>query len=286
MSSTPATPVRMRLVLCVAAALSTVLHAQTRQTHAVSPLVQHYHAAQAAMARGDKDAAAYQWRMFLTDALGEIAINDAHADQYQKAASAFEQALTFAPHSSVLLLEYAEASLHGGDLDTARSLAAQITRDYPQNAKGHMLLGQVLLKQEKNADARAQFKQAATLDPTFGSMHADKLPVDSNELIALCAPRLTFISYGIPAKGDAQWLDQRGSWMATLAASPVWTLLGAPGLSTRDFHYQIAPMPPVNDGLLGGKLAWRQDDGGHTDAPNVKYFIQWADGFIGYKARD
>ena len=70
--------------------------------------------------------------------------------------------------------------------------------------------------------------------------------------------------------------------MATVAASPVWTLLGAPGLSTSNFDYHTAPMPPVNDGLLRGKLAWRQDDGGHTDAPNMMYFIQWVDRFIGY----
>jgi hypothetical protein len=116
----------------------------------------------------------------------------------------------------------------------------------------------------------------------FGSMNPGDIPVDSNELIALCAPRLTFISYGIPAKGDALWLDQRGSWMATVAASPVWTLLGAPGLSTTDLNYHTAPMPPVNHGLLGGKLAWRQDDGGHTDAPNMIYFIRWADKWIDY----
>jgi hypothetical protein len=116
----------------------------------------------------------------------------------------------------------------------------------------------------------------------FGSMNPGDIPVDSNELIALCAPRLTFISYGIPEKGDAQWLDHRGSWMATVAASPVWTLLGAPGLSTTNLDYHTAKMPAVNDGLLGGKLAWRQDDGGHTDAPNMKYFIQWVDRMIGY----
>ena len=38
-----------------------------------------------------------------------------------------------------------------------------------------------------------------------------QIPVDSNELIALCAPRLTFISYGVPEKGDAKWLDHQGS---------------------------------------------------------------------------
>jgi hypothetical protein len=113
-------------------------------------------------------------------------------------------------------------------------------------------------------------------DATFGSRNAGDLPVDSHELIALCAPRLVFISYGIPAKGDAKWLDQKGSYMATVAAQPVYRLLGAPTLGVSD-DYKTAEMPPVNQGLLDGRLAWRQDDGGHTDAPNVKYFIQWAD---------
>ena len=54
----------------------------------------------------------------------------------------------------------------------------------------------------------------------FRSKNPSDIPVDSNELIALCAPRLTFISYGIPEKGDAKWLDHQGSFMATVAASP------------------------------------------------------------------
>ncbi len=36
----------------------------------------------------------------------------------------------------------------------------------------------------------------------------------------------------------------------------------------------------VNVGLLDGQLAWRQHDGGHTDGPNWKYFIPWADKFL------
>jgi len=35
-------------------------------------------------------------------------------------------------------------------------------------------------------------------------------------------------------------------------------------------------MPAVNQSLLDGDLAWRQHDGGHTDAPNWKHFIAWA----------
>jgi hypothetical protein len=118
-------------------------------------------------------------------------------------------------------------------------------------------------------------------DAIFGAKNASDIPVDSNELIALCAPRLTFISYGIPEKGDAKWLDHHGNFMATVAASPVYTLLGVKGLGIEE-DYRTAKMPAVNEGLLGGHLAWRQDDGGHTDAPNMKYFIQWADKLIGH----
>jgi len=64
-------------------------------------------------------------------------------------------------------------------------------------------------------------------------MTAKDIPVDSNELIALCAPRLTFISYGVPEKGDAKWLDHQGSWMATVDAGRVFKLLGAKGLALR-----------------------------------------------------
>jgi hypothetical protein len=125
------------------------------------------------------------------------------------------------------------------------------------------------------------FMRYGASQASFGSMNPGDIPVDSNELIALCAPRLTFISYGIPAKGDAHWLDHEGSFMATVDASRVFTLLGAKGLDVEG-DFRAAKMPPMNEGLLDGQLAWRQHDGGHTDAPNMKWFIQWADKFIGY----
>lgn len=114
-----------------------------------------------------------------------------------------------------------------------------------------------------------------------GSMNASDLPVDSHELIAMCAPRLVFISYGIPEKGDANWLDHQGSYMATVAAGPVFKLLGVKDLGVSN-DYMTEKMPPVNHGLLDGNLAWRQHDGGHTDAPNISYFIDWVDKHINY----
>lgn len=108
----------------------------------------------------------------------------------------------------------------------------------------------------------------------LGQMDAGDLPVDAHQLIAMCAPRLTFISYGIPEKGDAHWLDHQGSFMAAVAAQPVFRLLGAGDLGV-PHDYMSAVMPPVNEGLLEGRLAWRQHDGGHTDTPNLVHFVEW-----------
>lgn len=124
------------------------------------------------------------------------------------------------------------------------------------------------------------FMKYGAKEAVFGSKNAGDLPVDSPELIALCAPRLVFVSYGVPERGDARWLDHQGSFMATVAAQPVFELLGAKALGVSS-DYHTAKLPEVNVGLLDGQLAWRQHDGGHTDAPNVKYFIAWANRWMG-----
>jgi len=123
------------------------------------------------------------------------------------------------------------------------------------------------------------FLKYGAAESTFGSKNAGDIPVDAHELIALCAPRLTFISYGIPERGDALWLDQQGSYMATVAAGPVFRLLGARDLGVTE-DYRTAEKPAVNAGLLDGELAWRQHDGGHEDRTNMKHFIAWANKFI------
>jgi hypothetical protein len=119
------------------------------------------------------------------------------------------------------------------------------------------------------------FLKYGAAESSFGSKNAGDLPVDAHQLIALCAPRLTFISYGIPERGDAHWLDQQGSYMATVGAGPVFRLLGARDIGEKE-DYRTAKMPSVNTGLVDGELAWRQHDGGHEDRTNMKYFIEWA----------
>ena len=118
-------------------------------------------------------------------------------------------------------------------------------------------------------------------ESTFGKKTGCDLSVDAHELIALCAPRLTFISYGIPEKGDAKWLDQNGSYMATVAAGAVFKLLGVKDLGVSN-DYKKEVMPTMLTDMLDGQLAWRQHDGGHTDAPNFKFFIPWANKNLNY----
>lgn len=101
------------------------------------------------------------------------------------------------------------------------------------------------------------------------------LPVDAHQLIAMCAPRPTFISYGaITGPGaEGTWVDQRGSFMAAVAAGPAWKLLGKKDLGTTEF-------PPVNTAVVDGDLAWRMHSGGHTTAPNIDTYVAWASRYL------
>jgi lysophospholipase L1-like esterase len=101
------------------------------------------------------------------------------------------------------------------------------------------------------------------------------LPVDAHELIALCAPRPTFISYGASTGTGAEgfWVDQKGSFMAAAASGPAYRLLGKKDLGTSE-------MPPVGTALVDGELAWRMHSGGHTTAPNIDTFVTWASRYI------
>ncbi len=107
---------------------------------------------------------------------------------------------------------------------------------------------------------------------------AADIPIDSHELIALCAPRPCLISYGLVEKGDAKWVDAHGSFMAGVLAGPVYKLLGKKDFGTSG-DYLTDSMPPVNK-LIGGELAWRQHDGGHEVTPNWPTFFDWASQFI------
>ena len=100
-----------------------------------------------------------------------------------------------------------------------------------------------------------------------GPLTPADLPVDAQHLIALCAPRPLFIGAGA-LEGDG-WVDPHGSFLAAVAASPVYELLGARGLSGVAYP---------DTGVMAGEgaLAFRRHAGGHTAEPNWPAYLQFA----------
>lgn len=127
----------------------------------------------------------------------------------------------------------------------------------------------------------------------------DQLPVDSHELVALCAPRPVFLSTGkgpdenpdgtvkmmpagatnaFPARGPIEqqaanindaWVDSKGTFLAGVGAGPVYKLLGKKDLGTTEF-------PKIETTLITGDVGFRQHSGGHTPGPNWPVFLDFA----------
>jgi hypothetical protein len=109
-----------------------------------------------------------------------------------------------------------------------------------------------------------------------GPLKWSDLPVDSHELIAMCAPRPVFLSAGnlvdpaVDIGHSDAWVDARGTFMAGVQAGPVYKLLGKKDLGTAAF-------PPIETGILNGDLVFRQHSAGHTPNPNWPYFLAFAE---------
>jgi hypothetical protein len=114
------------------------------------------------------------------------------------------------------------------------------------------------------------FIRYAELTPTLTT--PNDMPVDTNELIALCAPRPVFIGGGTHAGGDG-WADVNGTFIAEVAASPVYQLLGKKGVI-----FDAFPEPDVS--LISGDLAFRQHHGGHTPLPDYPAFLSFASRYM------
>ena len=127
--------------------------------------------AQQSQKSGDLAQAAKYYRIFLSEAQGELAAGHAHLGDYARAASLFDDALALVPDSTSLRLEYASAALERGDLVRAETLTRASVNDYPgdkrQLAQAHQILGRALLKANQNQDARKELEEAVALDPNF-----------------------------------------------------------------------------------------------------------------------
>jgi hypothetical protein len=104
-----------------------------------------------------------------------------------------------------------------------------------------------------------------------GPLNWNDLPVDSHELVAMCAPRPVFLSAGA-TNGDG-WVNAKGTFLAGVGAGLVYKLLGKRDLGTTEF-------PAIETPLIDGDVAFRQHSGGHTPTPNWPTFITFASRYI------
>ncbi len=152
---------------------ASTLYGQTLDRGSVGSgsLQQHYNDAQELQRTGKLSDAAEQYRAFLANALGELAIGYVLVPDYRHAAPLFDEALTLEPNSPSLLLDYARTALVMGDLDHAKTLAMEFIRKYPDDreklAQAHQVLGRTLLKLNQDQQARKELEAAVALDPTF-----------------------------------------------------------------------------------------------------------------------
>jgi hypothetical protein len=79
------------------------------------------------------------------------------------------------------------------------------------------------------------------------------LPFDDHQLLALIAPRPLYVG---SADGDL-WSDPRGEFLACVAASPVYELLGEAGLGTDQ-------MPPLDSPVASGRIGYHIRRGPHA----------------------
>jgi hypothetical protein len=141
-------------------------------------------------------------------------------------------------------------------------------------AGGAKILRHVFGEQVENLASSSEYHWFA---PNFikyaGPLTPNDLPVDAHELIAMCAPRPVFISCGSP-KVEGNWVDDKGQFIAAVAAGPVYKLLGKKDLGT-------IVMPPMGTALISGDIAFRQHFGGHTTIDNWPTFIKFAEKYFG-----
>jgi hypothetical protein len=93
--------------------------------------------------------------------------------------------------------------------------------------------------------------------PNYAKWGADpkSAPMDANLLVALVAPRPLLLQTG---SGD-KWSDAKGEFLAAVAATPVYELLGATGVEETE-------LPPAGK-RVGGTLSYYMHDGGHGLVP-------------------
>jgi len=80
-----------------------------------------------------------------------------------------------------------------------------------------------------------------------------QLPFDQHQLLTLIAPRPLYVG----SANEDLWSDPRGEFLSCVAASPVYEVLGVPGLGA-------SPMPPLDAPVATGHIGYHVRRGPHA----------------------
>ena len=105
-----------------------------------------------------------------------------------------------------------------------------------------------------------------------GPLNWNDLPVDSHELVALCAPRPVFLSAGATER------RRLGGRQGHVPGRPSARARSTGCSARRDLG--TTEFPPIETALIDGDVAFRQHSGGHTPGPNWPTFLEFASRYL------
>jgi len=130
-------------------------------------LQEHYDAARTFQLTGDQEQAATEYKIFLAEALRQIADARTRAGEFDFADKLFSEALVLTPETADVSLDYAALRLQQGNAKEAQSLAERAVKLAPDNAQAQYMLGSALFQQQDYAGAKEHLEKAVVADAKF-----------------------------------------------------------------------------------------------------------------------
>jgi len=172
-------PLSLSVILWLACSRCVTLAQQSpADSDSADAMRAYYDAAERLLSTQDKEQAAFQFRLFLREALRRIAEDRSRIGEYAAAVPLFQRALELGPTDVAVRWGYADAALAARDYSEAKELlnapSAACAKVPAQSscARVHLMLGRALFGMADYQPAKDQFEAAVAIDPTFETGYA------------------------------------------------------------------------------------------------------------------